>query len=81
MVTRTVTAECPAPIVEFDRSFAAAEPLCLVDYGNFQYSEGVYATVGVESVEEIAKLENCMKSVQGWIESEKQSRGIGADNE
>lgn len=77
VTTRDVTAVCPAVEPIIDRSFAADEPECLARFvPGFRFDDGdVIAGIGVQAVDPIATLENCLSDVKDWLADEKEARG------
>ena len=77
-----VTATCPPPVVQIDRSFAVEPPECLSADYNFQFADDSYAGALVQTIKEaIAPTSQCLADVKGWIESERKARHGESDGQ
>lgn len=75
VVVRDVTAACPPPVVQIDRSFAAEPPACLAGLTPFLYStESKWIEALADGTGEIAEQSACLKAVQDWLEAERTAR-------
>jgi hypothetical protein len=78
VVVRDVTATCPPPVVQIDRSFAAEPPACLATLTPFRYGEASkWIEALADGTGEIAEQSACLQAVQDWIEAERTARKDG----
>lgn len=70
-----VTAECPPPLVEIDRSFATPTPACLAGLSAITFEQTTWGELVIQSGEEIARQQICLREVRAWIEAEQIARG------
>lgn len=75
VVVRDVTATCPPPVVQIDRSFAAEPPVCIRTLTPFRYADSSkWIQALADGTGEIAEQSACLEAVQGWIEAERAAR-------
>ena len=76
LVVRSVTASCPAPQVEIDRSFAVEPPQCLSAIGPYDPEDGsVWAGLVIDGVGAVEVRDICLDEVRDWIQSERDAEG------
>ncbi|HAH11222.1 MAG TPA: hypothetical protein DCL54_03875 [Alphaproteobacteria bacterium] len=75
MTVRDVTATCPPPVVQIDRSFAVEPPACVGTLKPFRYSDkSKWIQALADGTGEIATQSACLEEIQGWIEAERAAR-------
>ena len=75
VVTRDVTATCPPPVVQIDRSFAVEPPACIRTLTPFRYTDqSKWIQALADGTGEIATQSACLAEIQGWIEAERAAR-------
>lgn len=79
---REVTATCPPTEIRIDRSFAKEPPACVAALNSFAFTKGgAWAGLAIEGAEGVAQHQACLIEIDGWINSERDARTNGADND
>lgn len=78
VVVRDVTAACPPPVVQIDRSFAAEPPACVAALTAFRFDrDSKWIEALADGTGEIAEQSACLQAVQDWLASERTARNEG----
>ncbi len=78
VVVRDVTAACPPPVVQIDRSFAAEPPACVAALTPFLYStDSKWIEALADGTGEIAEQSACLQAVKDWLAAERTARAEG----
>ena len=77
VVTRDVTAICPAPIVRIDRGFAVEPPRCVETLTPFRYGDASkWIQALADGTGEIATQSACLSEMHDWLASERVARSL-----